>query len=135
MRVHEIKPSLDRGPRHRPTQNLFFRLFYASLKPDDDGSGPKDKARIVAGGDRQVPIEDYDPENISFSVLKNTSLKLLLCKAIELGYQIYHIDIVTAFFNSLAVKFEIFMELPSESGNAIWNTKIGQASQRIVWMS
>jgi len=36
-----------------------------------------------------------------------------LDKAIELGLQIFHIDIVTAFLNS-PVKFELYMELPPE---------------------
>ncbi len=94
-------------------QRRIYSFVVLRVKPDDDGTGPKHKARIVAGGDRQVAIKDYDPDNISFSVLKNTSLKLLICKAIELGLQIFHIDIVTAFLNS-PVKYEIFMELPSE---------------------
>ncbi len=94
-------------------QRRIYAFVVLRIKPDDDGTGPKHKARIVAGGDKQIANKDYDPDNISFSVLKNTTLKLLICKAIELGFQIYHIDIVTAFLNS-PVKYEIYMELPSE---------------------
>jgi len=94
-------------------QPRMYSFIILKIKPNDDGTGPKHKARIVAGGDRQVPDRDYNPDDISFSVLKNTSLKLLICKAIELGLQIFHIDIVTAFLNS-PVKFELYMELPSE---------------------
>ena len=94
-------------------QPRIYSFVVLRIKPNDDGTGPKHKTRIVAGGNRQIAFRDYDPDNISFSVLKNTSLKLLICKAIELGLQIFHIDIVTAFLNS-PVKYEIFMELPPE---------------------
>ena len=90
---------------------ISFLIF--RIKPDDDGTGRKLKARIVAGGHQQVAFEDYNPDDISFSVLKNTTLKLLFCKAIELGYNVYHIDVVTAFLNS-PVEYELFMKLPSE---------------------
>ena len=81
-------------------QPRMYSFIILKLKPNDDGTDLH-KARIVAGGDRQKAKRDYNPEDISFSVLKNTSLKLLICKAIELGLQIFHIDIVTAFLLSL----------------------------------
>ena len=94
-------------------QRRIYSFVVLRIKPDDDGTGPKFKARIVAGGNKQIPIQDFDPDNISFSVLKNITLKFLFCKASELGCQVYHIDCVTAFLNS-PVKYEIFMELPKE---------------------
>ena len=94
-------------------QRRIYSFVVLRIKPDDDGTGPKYKARIVADGNKQIPIEDYDPDGISFSVLKTTTLKFLFCKAIEMGYQVFHIDVVTAFLNS-PVKYEIFMALPTE---------------------
>ena len=78
------------------------------LRRKADGSA---KARIVAGGHKEKPGVHFDPNNISSSVLKSTSFKIIFCKGIELGLQIWHIDVITAFLNSKA-KHVIFMTLP-----------------------
>jgi Reverse transcriptase (RNA-dependent DNA polymerase) len=78
------------------------------LKIKDDGTL---RTRIVACGSTQIPGPDYNIDEISSSVLKSISMKLIFCKALEMGYPVYHIDCVTAFLNSPA-KFENYMELP-----------------------
>ena len=73
------------------------------------------KARIVAGGHKEISGLHFDPDAISSSVLKSISFRLIFLKGIELGLMIYHIDVVTAYLNSLS-KHVIYMTLPPQLG-------------------
>ena len=73
------------------------------------------KARIVAGGHKEIAGLHFDPDAISSSVLKSISFRLIFLKGIELGLMIYHIDVVTAYLNSPS-KHVIYMTLPPHFG-------------------
>ena len=82
------------------------------IKPDDgSGSGELFKSRLVAGGNTQQAGRDYDPARISSSVLKTSSMKLIMCYALEWGWYVYHLDVITAFLNSPS-EFVNYMALP-----------------------
>ena len=46
---------------------ISFLIF--RIKPDDDGTGRKLKARIVAGGHQQVAWEDYNPDDTLYNIV------------------------------------------------------------------
>ena len=73
------------------------------------------KARIVAGGHKEISGLHFDPDAISSSVLKSISFRLIFLKGIELGLMIYHIDVVTAYLSSPS-KHVIYMTLPPQLG-------------------
>ena len=43
-------------------QRRIYSFVVLKVKPDDDGAGKTYKARIIAGGNRQIPGEDYYPD-------------------------------------------------------------------------
>ena len=73
------------------------------------------KARIVAGGHKEISGLHFDPDAISSPVLKSISFRLIFLKGIELGLMIYHIYVVTAYLNSPS-KHVIYMTLPPQLG-------------------
>ena len=63
------------------------------VKPDDGSeTGELFKSRLVAGGNTQEAHRDYDPNRISSSVLKSTSLRFIFIYALENGLIVRHID-------------------------------------------
>ena len=93
----------------QPRMRSFFLL---RVKPDDDASsGEMFKTRLVAGGNTQQPHRDYDPNRISSSVLKSSSMKMMMGFALENNLMLYHLDVRTAFLNAPS-EFENYMEMP-----------------------
>ena len=93
----------------QPRMRSFVML---RVKPDDGSeTGELFKSRLVAAGNTQEPHRDYDPNRISSSVLKSSSLRFIFLYALENGVLVYHIDVKTAFLNVIS-EFENYMEMP-----------------------
>lgn len=79
------------------------------IKRDSDGNVSRYKARLVAKGFTQKHLIDY---NETFSpVVRYSTLRMFFALAAELGLQIDHMDVTTAFLNG-ELKEKIYMAQP-----------------------
>ena len=88
-----------------------MRSFILHQVKPDDGSGEIFKSRLVSGGNTHQADRDYDPNRISSSVLKSSSMKMIFGFAVENNFYVYHIDVKTAFLN-VPTEFDNYMEMP-----------------------
>ena len=95
-------------PRPKNKHVIPYRpVFHAKRGPD--GTIIKFKARLTAGGHRQIEGVDYS-ETFA-SVAKLASVRLVLAYAAASDWEIHHIDVVGAFLNA-ELDEQIFMEAP-----------------------
>jgi hypothetical protein len=87
-----------------------MRWVFAA-KYNSDGTIERYKARGVVRGDQQRPGIDYDPNNIYAPVVGITTLRLILAIATILDYEIYQMDVKTAFLNA-TIHDELYMKQP-----------------------
>jgi hypothetical protein len=100
----------------RPGQSLNGRkpisakwVFKAKRNPDGT---IRHKARLVIRGFEQVAGVDFNETYAP--VGKLTTLRYMLCQSALRGWQIDHLDVVTAFLNP-ALDSEVYMKLPRET--------------------
>jgi hypothetical protein len=80
------------------------------LKRDAEGQVVRYKARLVAGGHRQVLGVDYDE---TFSpVSKYTTMRVELAVASRRKWKVFQCDVKTAFLHGDMDEFDIYMALP-----------------------
>jgi hypothetical protein len=82
-----------------------------TLKRDLDGKVIRFKARLVARGFTQTPGVDY--KETFASVVKFSSIRMILAFAAQKGLTVYQVDVKSAFLNG-SLEESIYMEQPSE---------------------
>jgi Reverse transcriptase (RNA-dependent DNA polymerase)/gag-polypeptide of LTR copia-type/Zinc knuckle len=98
-------------PRPKTKHVIPYRpAFHAKRGPD--GTIIKFKARLTAGGHRQVEGIDYG--KMFASVAKLASIRLVLSYAAAKDWEIHHVDVVEAFLNA-ELEEEIYMEAPDSA--------------------
>lgn len=83
-----------------------------TVKTDESNRIVRFKARLVALGFRQQYGVNYF--DVSSPVMEKKSVRLLACIAVEMNWELHHIDIVSAYLNS-ELEEEIFMTPPKGS--------------------
>src|SRR3954468_4494164 len=78
-------------------------------KTDVDGNVTVYKARLVAKGFRQIQGVDYDETFSPVAMLK--SVRIMLAIAAYFGYEIWQMDVKTAFLNG-NIEEELYMIQP-----------------------
>lgn len=79
------------------------------LKLDEKGDISRHKARLVANGMRQ--IEGVDVEETFASVIKPSTIRLVLSIAVSQGWSLRQLDISNAFLNGI-LEEDVFMLQP-----------------------
>jgi len=82
------------------------------IKVDPSTKQRRYKARLTVKGCSQVPGIDFDPDDISSTVMRVKSLRLMLTIAVTLGYRLNSMDAVSAFTQS-TLHEDIYMEQPA----------------------
>jgi hypothetical protein len=77
-----------------------------------DGKVARYKARLVAKGCAQVEGVDFSKDEIRAPALHSKSLRVVLCAAASLNYELKQMDVPTAFLNAVC-KDDIYMKVPS----------------------
>ena len=95
------------------------------------------KSRIVILGNLQDNTQ-FDITKISSPVMNSTTTRALVAKAAINKWQIYHLDVVTAYLNSTIPESDvIYMGLPKEIGERISScctTQKGSLLSTTVWL-
>lgn len=104
---HEVFKFLPEGSVHPPC--IIPGKWILGLKLNADGTPLKWKARLVARGDSQVARRDFN--DIYSSVVDSTTIRLLLGLAALKDYDIFTLDMPTAFLGCPLAE-EIYMCLP-----------------------
>ncbi|KAK1662463.1 hypothetical protein QYE76_050622 [Lolium multiflorum] len=100
-------------------------------KTDADGNITVYKARLVAKGFRQIQGVDYDE---TFSpVAKLKSVRILLAIAAFFDYEIWQMDVKTAFLNG-DIEEELYMCTVAKSSTESEYIAASEASSEAVWM-
>lgn len=81
------------------------------IKPGNSTSDKIYKGRIVAKGYGQIPGEDYDPNEISSTVIKIKSLRIILALTVQGRKMLRSMDAISA-FTQTPIKEEIYVEQP-----------------------
>lgn len=79
------------------------------MKENADGSVQRYKARLVANGFNQKEGCDYS--EISSSVVKPTTIRIVLTLALTFKWQIHQLDMHNAFLNG-TLEDKVFMQQP-----------------------
>ena len=82
-------------------------------KTDSNGQLLKYKARFVCQGFRQIPGVDFDPFEITSSVCRLETLRLLIVISTILNLDIEQYDVSTAFLNSI-IKKDVVVKPPKD---------------------
>ena len=87
------------------------------IKRDAKGNLTRYKARLVAQGFNQVPGRDLDETWAPLPI--SATLRALFAVAAAKDWEVYHVDVKTAFLNAKMDK-EMYINLPdgTEPGNA-----------------
>ena len=93
-------------PRPVKKSVVGYRWIY-KVKQSLDGSVEKYKARFVARGFSQVEGIDYE-ENFA-PVVRYSSIRSILALSAQMGWQIHHMDVKTAFLNGF-IEEEVYIE-------------------------
>jgi Reverse transcriptase (RNA-dependent DNA polymerase)/Integrase core domain len=94
-----------------PGRRIIKHKWVYKIKVDPSTRTKKYKARLTAKGCSQIPGLDFDPNEISSTVIKHKSLRIILAIAVTLGFFIWSLDAVSAFTQSYLDE-EIYMEQP-----------------------
>ena len=104
---------VDLPPGKRAIDNKWVYSYKGGAKKvhpnPDNTSTPREKARLVARGDRQIPGIDYDETYAP--VIKLVSLRIMLTIAATLDLDLKHWDIVAAFVNGRLTE-AVYMRQP-----------------------
>lgn len=112
---------MENGTFHPATENSnpgnkepISSKWVFKMKTSADGHC-KYKARLVCRGFTQVEGVEYD--EVYAPVSKLATFRYLLSLSAQRGYEMRHLDVVTACLNSLIDKDDIWMMLPAGIGN------------------
>ena len=97
-------------PRPKGRKVIPLRWVFA-LKEDAATFLKKFKARLVVKGFHLIENLDYDPNEISSTVIKLRSLRIVLAIVVKGGYLLRQMDAISAFTQS-DLKEEIYVEQP-----------------------
>src|SRR3954464_15089395 len=100
--IHVRKPSMDLPDGRKAVENKW--IF--KNKTDADGNVTVYKARLVAKGFRQIQGVDYDETFSPVAMLK--SVRIMLAIAAFCDYEIWQMDVKTAFLNG-DIEEELYM--------------------------
>ncbi|WMV19609.1 hypothetical protein MTR67_012994, partial [Solanum verrucosum] len=81
----------------------------AMIKQNSDGTISRYKARLVAKGFHKRPGLDY--HNTFSPVIKTTTIRVVLCTALQLGWKIRQLDVNNAFLQG-SLHEEVYMRQP-----------------------
>lgn len=95
---------IPNGSKPLPTHMVF------KIKRNNHGAPIRFKARLVAGGHRQVAGRDYD--NVYTPVVGFNLFRLMMILSIKFGWKTRHVDIKTAFLNG-DIDREIYVKHPT----------------------
>jgi cobalamin biosynthesis protein CobT len=93
----------------RPNQNVIGTKWVFRNKQDEHGVVTRNKARLVAKGYSQVEGLDFDETYAPVARLE--SIHILLAYATYHGFQLYQMDVKSAFLNG-PIKKEVYVEQP-----------------------
>jgi hypothetical protein len=100
----KVAEVVDRPPRGTP---VLRSVWAYRVKPREDGTVEKWKARLCANGSNQEADQIYSP------VAKHNTVRMLLAHAIETRMIVHHMDVVTAYlYGELTDDEVIYMEPP-----------------------
>src|SRR3990172_4188081 len=103
--IHVRKPSLELGRTSRGRKAHWLQMDLQK-KTDADGNITVHKARLVTKGFTQVPGVDYDETFSPVAMLR--SVRILLAIAAYFDYEIWQMDVKTAFLNGY-LKEDVYM--------------------------
>jgi hypothetical protein len=92
-----------------PNQNVVGTKWVFRNKKDEHGMVTRNKARLVAKGYSQVNGLDFDETYTPVARLE--SIRILLAYATYHGFQLYQMDVKSAFLNG-PIKEEVYVEQP-----------------------
>lgn len=107
LQANDTWELVDR-PKHRKV--IGSRWVY-KLKIDPSTRQTVYKARFVAKGYSQLPGIDFNPNEISSTVMKMKSLRIILSLTVQAGKTLRSMDAISAFTQS-KLKEEIYIEQP-----------------------
>jgi hypothetical protein len=115
----------------RPNQNVVGTKWVFRNKQDEHGVVTRNKARLVAKGYSQIKGLDF--EETYALVVRFESIRILLTYATYHGFQLYQMDVKSAFLNG-PIKEEVYVEQPpsfedSEYPNHVY--KLSKALYRL----
>ena len=106
MNANQVWDLVDLSSRRRSIGNKWI----LKIKRKADGSIERYKARLVAKGYTQEEGIDY--ENTFSSVVRITSVRLILAIVVHMDLELYQMDVKTVFLNG-ELDEEIYMDLLS----------------------
>ncbi|KAB5587862.1 Copia protein [Ceratobasidium theobromae] len=117
--VFELKPL----PPHVNFSSIIPSHWRYMIKRDKDGNIIRVKARLVAGGDHQVPGRNF--KELYTSTISIDTIRLMLAISCKFNFDIIHMDVDSAFLNSL-LQDVIYVRQPphySDGTNRVWHLK------------
>jgi hypothetical protein len=93
----------------RPNQNVVGTKWVFRNKQDEHGVVTRNKAQLLAKGYSQVECLDFDETYATVARLE--SIRILLAYATYHGFELYQMDVKSAFLNG-PIKEEIYVEQP-----------------------
>ena len=106
---HTVKESEVPAKADGTKANILPCTWVLRIKRYPDGRLRKFKARICARGDRQIAGVDYGE---SFApVVSWSTVRLLLCMSVKLGWETRQVDFSNAFVQA-SLKEEVYMRMP-----------------------
>lgn len=91
--------------------NILPSKFVFKVKLKEDGTIDKFKARLVAGGHKQIHGVDFN--EVYASTGKYKTLRIMMSLAAKMGYDLHQMDVPAAFVKgSLAKDENVYMQIP-----------------------
>lgn len=109
LRTFRFKKTWSRVLNNHKTTDKLSSHIVLKIKRDEKGRVKKFKARLVAGGHRQVFQRDYD--TVYAPVVSFILCILTLILAFSFGWLCKHVDVTAAFLNG-DIDRELFIEFP-----------------------
>lgn len=108
------------------TKVLPLKMTYR-IKHDQDGKVAKYKARCTVRGDKQIPNEHFDPNNIISPVADRDAIRSALSMAAAYNLEAEHLDIESAFLHEfIGPTDKIYVkQLPQFDGSYKHKDKVG----------
>jgi hypothetical protein len=115
--VYKLKPL----PAHVPWSAVIPSHWRFTVKRDKDGRIMRVKARLVAGGDHQVPGRDF--QELYASTISLDTVRLIIALACKHDLDLHHLDVDAAFLNA-PLNETIYVRQPpwyNDGTNRVWH--------------